>query len=256
MNNKKSNFIKTILDNKLAVVIVSPHQDDALLSCEGLLEELNGKTEITVVNAFTAVHKKPYTLSAKQFLKASGYTDASALYKEREEEDKKALSNFQCKIINLGLEDALFRKMKKKSFLGKIIPEFDHIYPTYRWHIIKAIAQNDPAIDNLKKQLEQFKNKKNIIFAPYGIGNHADHKVVRKVCEELFNTVILYSDFPYNVRSDNYGKPLPNTFMYELKPNIKQKDTLLKMYKTQFKGLFTGTEIPEHNEIYFVSNTL
>lgn len=256
MNNKNSNLINTILEKKLAVVIVSPHQDDALLSCEALLDKLNGKAEITVVNAFTAAHKNSYTLSAKQFLKASGYTDASALYKEREEEDKKALSNFQCKIINLGLEDALFRRMKRKSFLGKIIPEFDHIYPTYRWHIIKAIAQNDPAIHNLKKQLEQFKNKKNIIFAPYGIGNHADHKLVRKVCEELFNNIVLYSDFPYNVRSDDYGKPMLNTFLYELKPNIKQKDMLLKMYKTQFKGLFTARKIPEHKEVYFVSNTL
>ena len=256
MNNKNNNLINTILEKKLSVVIVSPHQDDALLSCDALMDKLNGKVEITIVNVFTKAFKKPYTISAKQFLKASGYTDASLLYKQREEEDKKALSNFHCTVINLGLEDALFRRVKKKSFLGKIIPEFDHIYPTYRWHVIKAVSKNDPAIDTLKKKLEHFKNKKNIIFAPYGIGNHADHKLVRNVCEELFTNIVLYSDFPYNVRSDDYGKPLPETFLYELKPNIKQKDVLLNMYKTQFKGLFTGTEIPEHNEVYFVNNNI
>lgn len=245
-------FIKTIIANKTTCVFLSPHADDAILSCGTLLTKLIGKTPIVVVNVFTKAHAKPYTLSAKTFMKYSnGYTDAQALYKERIKEDKNVFATLGIKPIYLGIEEALFRRKKKKTFLGKILPEFDHIYPTYRWHIIKNIAKNDPAIGMLETILRKYKKKNTIVFAPYGMGNHVDHRVVRKVAENLFDNLLLYSDFPYNQRFGRYGKPFKNGREYTLNVVLKVKSKLIKGYHTQFNGLFTNGVIPEHKEVYF-----
>jgi len=250
-------LIKKILDKKYSLVIVSPHQDDAVLSCSTLLAELTGKTDITVVNVFTKAHKKPYTLSAKQFLKYSKAIDgAENLYKERAKEDKEVLSKLAITPIDLGFEDALFRRKKKGTFLGKFLPEFDHVYPTYRWHIVKGIAKDDYTIKSLKKKLLPFKNKKTVVLAPYGIGNHVDHRVVRKVCEELFDNLLLYSDFPYNVDIHTIPGVLSDSKMYKLKPDIKKKSKLLSLYKTQFLGLFPKGKVPSHEEVFYLKGNL
>jgi len=247
------NLAKKIIEKKVACVFISPHQDDAILSCGELISQISGKTDVTVVNVFTKAHEKPYTLSAKQFLKNSYSSDAETLYKERKAEDKKVLSNFSVSIIDLNFQDALFRKNKKSSFLGTLLPEVDHIYPTYRWHIVKGISKRDYAVDDLKKKLKIFTKKNTLIFAPVGIGNHADHLAVRKACEEICasESIVLYSDFPYNMRLQTIGAPFKNGEKYIIEPNMTKKTKLIKGYKTQLDGLFPDGIIPQHKEVYF-----
>lgn len=252
---KFMDLIKEIIKRKQNCIIISPHQDDAVLSCGELLSQLAGKVDITIINIFTAAHKNPYTLSAKQFLKASGYQDAEALYKEREKEDRKVLSTLPVSITNLGLEDALFRRKKYTNFLSRFLSELSHSYPTYRWHILKGITKDDYAVDELKNKLKRFKKKNTLIFAPFGIGNHVDHIIARKVCEQLFDNLILYSDFPYNIRLHTYGKATKNQQVYKLHPSI-DKNKMIQLYRTQFKGLFPDGKIPTHKEVYFFNKNL
>lgn len=239
------------------IIILSPHTDDAVLSCGSLLTKLAGKKDITVVNIFSNANKKPYTVSARKFMKYSlGYSDSTKLYTERINEDKKVLSQFSIEPIDLGLPDALFRRKKKQVLLGKYIAEFDHVYPTYRFHILGKISQDDEALSVLRKKLAIYNNKKTLIFAPFGIGNHVDHRIVRMVSEELFANLILYSDFPYNVRTGSYGDADKNQYIIRLKPDVDKKNMVLKGYKTQFSGLFPQGQIPNHEEVYFVPNNL
>ncbi|HSX10000.1 MAG TPA: PIG-L family deacetylase [Candidatus Saccharimonadales bacterium] len=244
-------LVKKIIKEKTPIIILSPHFDDAILSCGELLLQIAGKTDVTIINVFTRAHLKPYTYSAKQLLKDAGYSDAVELYKKRENEDARVLSKLPVRVVNLDLEDAVFRVKEKQSFAGKLMPEFDHSYPTYRWHILKGISKNDKAIKILKKDLEKYKNKKPLVIAPYGIGDHVDHVLVGKVCAEIFNDVLLYSDFPYNSRLNNYGNPLGNGKVYTLVPNMKEKEKLIKGYETQFVGLFPDGVIPDHKEVFF-----
>ncbi len=254
MKNTLSEFI---IKNKIKCIFVSPHFDDVALSCAALLEQLSGKTEITVINAFTKAHKGPYTLSARKFLHDStNYSDATELFEEREKEDKKVLSTFSISIINLGLQDALFRKKKSATVLGKFLPEIDHVYPTYKWHLLKGVSRNDTALSELKKKLQPYNNINTFVFAPYGVGGHIDHLTVRTACEEVFDTVLLYSDFPYNTRLNSYGDALKNGEVYIVQPDLQKKEDLLKGYVTQFNGLFPTGEIAKHEEKYFSSKEL
>ena len=104
----------------------------------------------------------------------------------------------------------------------------------------------------MKESLRQYNKENTVIFAPLGLGNHVDHRIVRAVCELLFSNVILYSDFPYNIRLQTYGSVQKKSPAYTLKTDRQKKEALLRLYKTQFEGLFDGKSIPEHNEVYFV----
>jgi hypothetical protein len=182
----------------------------------------------------------------------SGIKDATKLYDERCNEDSKALSNFKAKIVNLGLEDAIFRLKKTPSFLGKLLPEFAHVYPTYQWHVVKGISPQDHALTELADALKKVVTKDTVVFAPYAIGHHVDHQIVRKVCEQLFPQVVLYSDFPYNIRNSSYGKAGEGQEKYVLQTNTKQKNALIQLYATQMNGLFPEGTIPVHEEVYFI----
>jgi len=250
----KSAFIKILGSRE--IFIISPHQDDAMLSTGMLLDELVNKYKnknITIINCFTNAHNGPYTLSAKQYLKYNKFSNASLLAKSRELEDKDAFSDLNLKIINLGINEALFRKNGKSNLLTKIIPEINHIYPTYKWHILAKISKKDTALALLKKSLLKYKKRNALYLIPYGIGDHVDHKITRKVSEEVFDKTIIYSDFPYNIRLNYNGKPSIDQNTFSLNININDKIKRLKKYKTQFNNLFPGGIMPKHDEIFFIN---
>ena len=252
----KNELVQKIIAKNLHCIFISPHFDDAILSCGSLIAQLNGKVDITVINVFTKAHGNPYTLSAKKFLMDSKYTDAEKLYEDRKREDAKAFSSFNVRIINLDLEDALFRQKEKKTFFGRYVAEFDHHYPTYQFHITKAISPDDSSLKRLEKRLETFNTSKYLVFAAYGIGNHADHQIVRLASESVLNRYILYSDFPYNVRMRSFGIGFKKGEEFRLDPDMEKKTRLIKTYETQFAGLFNKSTIPEHQEIYFSNQKL
>ncbi len=250
---QSKDIVSKILRQKSSIVIISPHFDDAVLSCGMLMMALEGKVDVRVVNVFTTAHEGPYTLSAKKFLKDSNNeSNANDLFEKRLKEDKKALSFIKVKEIkNLGISDALFRRKSQQQLFGKFVPELNHVYPTYRFHITSSVSNTDPAMDVLRTKLQSMKKENVVVLAPYGIGNHVDHQIVRKVCEEVFDNLILYSDFPYNVRTNNYGEDISEYRRYELNSNIDKKKKCIEMYTSQFIGLFPDGKVPDHKEVYF-----
>ena len=246
------NLLKKLIGKK--VYIISPHFDDAMLSCGGLILQIRSKCNLKIINIFTKAHKGPYTLSAKRFLKISGsFKDATVLFKSRNMEDKSVFTQLGIKTINLGFEDSLFRRKTKSKFFGKILPEMNHIYPTYRWHVLGDIKNEENLFNGIRKKLAKFAKKDEIAIVPSGIGNHVDHLIARELCEKLFKNLVFYSDFPYSLRDikkRNFGKEYKT---FELKVNYEEKDKCLRKYKTQYANLFSfyGGKMPDHKEIFF-----
>lgn len=249
----KRDLVAYIQKNKLPCVILSPHFDDAYLSCGGLIAKLSGKTELTIVNVFTKAHTKGVTLSAKKALMDAQCKSAQSLYKARANEDKKVFSHYKVKVLNLGLQEALFRKRKNFSLLGKLIPEFAHLYPTYRWHVTGKIAEDDYAQEEILEQIKKVLKKKTIVFLPSGIGDHVDHKIVNSLGKDLSATCVYYADFPYTVRLGTSGTAQKNQEKFTLTPNLTEKTSMLQLYKTQFAGLFPDKIVPVHKEIFYWS---
>lgn len=249
-----------ILKNKRTCIFVSPHLDDAMLSAGGLIQYLSKKTKIVIVNVFTESSDERQTLSAWKFVKDMGYKKPSVLFKERRKEDKQAFFGMGIEPINLGFPDALWRKKKGlvAQMFGKVLPEFEHMYPTYRFHMTTGKVANADKVtkEAVTKKLQKIVNLENdpLMFAPLGVGGHVDHCLVRDVCTEAFpNRVIYWSDFPYNARENNEGVPPNGCVRLEFPVKYSVKKSLIRAYKTQVSGLFPGGIIPDHREIFFTA---
>ena len=81
------------IQRQVPLVVLSPHLDDAVLSCGALMMHAASATTVTVATIFTEAGGVPHTLSARRYLHQVGVTDARALYQQRRAEDDEALAS-------------------------------------------------------------------------------------------------------------------------------------------------------------------
>ena len=151
----------------MSLIVLSPHLDDAVLSCWHLLE---GGEAVTVVNVFTG-SPAPGTRPPR-WDRLTGAHDPVARMRQRREEDRRALGLVGRTPFNLGLLDAQYGRVQ--SPIGPLLARLQ------RWR--------DPAA---------------VLYAPAALGRHPDHEVVRDVALDLARAgwrVVLYADLPHGIR--------------------------------------------------------
>jgi LmbE family N-acetylglucosaminyl deacetylase len=132
------NVLTHAIEHGIPLVVLSPHLDDAALSCGAMMMYAAGRTSVTVLTLFTEAGQPPHTLSARQYLRQVGAKSAQALYRQRRAEDLAALEPLGITCVHAGLTEALFRRRPQHrpwAPLTRLLPELAHVYPTYRWHI-------------------------------------------------------------------------------------------------------------------------
>lgn len=148
-------------------VILSPHLDDAVLSCWHLL---CGPGEVSVINVFAG--SPPPGGGPSWWDELTGATDSAARMQERRAEDDEALALAGRSAIHLDFLDDQYRPVDQ---------EFADIVRTLR-------AMIDPGV---------------VVYAPAALGDHSDHEQVRRAAVELAASgqpVRLYADHPHAVR--------------------------------------------------------
>ncbi|WP_306215185.1 PIG-L deacetylase family protein [Actinoplanes sp. RD1] len=227
------------------VLVVSPHLDDAVLSCGAFLTAAAPRCPVTVATVFTTAGPPPHTLAARRFLAGN---DAQALYAERRREDREVLSGLGCRVVHLGFPDALFRRRRSRL----VLPELTHRYPTYRYDIARGrVARGDrPLVDDIVAALPA---DGGVVLCPLGVGRHVDHLLARAAAMRLPGHLVHYSDFPYDRThppdrdfiSRNNLEPVSWT------RQTARKAQLIRGYRTQVDGLFPDGVIPAVPEVYY-----
>jgi LmbE family N-acetylglucosaminyl deacetylase len=155
----------------MATVILSPHLDDAVLSCWHLLTQ---PCEVTVVNVFAGA---PEGLAAPAWWdEYTGAIDSGERVRERIEEDRRALALAGREPINLGFLDEQYREAPQP--LEPLLEEIAALLPPEA-----------------------------VVYAPAAFADHADHAAVRSVALQLRAAgadVSLYADLPH---ATLYGWP-------------------------------------------------
>jgi LmbE family N-acetylglucosaminyl deacetylase len=150
----------------MAVVILSPHLDDAVLSCWHMLTQPG---DVVVVNVFAGV---PASLAGPAWWdRYTGATDSLERVRERIGEDRRALALTGRTAVNLDLLDEQYRE-----------------------------ADQPPAPPTA--QLERLLAPSARIYAPAAFANHIDHALVRAAALELRTrgfVVSLYADLPHAI---------------------------------------------------------
>jgi LmbE family N-acetylglucosaminyl deacetylase len=147
------------------VAILSPHLDDAVLSCWSVL---SGPGRVLVVNVFTGA---PAAGSgARWWDRLTGAGDSAQRMRERIDEDRRALALAGRSAVNLGLLEAQYR--------------------------------DDGSVPGLVAPLAESLDGGCLLYVPAAMGEHPDHALVRDAALALRRNgaqVILYADLPHAI---------------------------------------------------------
>jgi hypothetical protein len=135
------------------VLVLSPHFDDAVLSCWHVLAS---DRDVVVVNVFAA--PPPSGTSPPRWDRITGAIESSARVRERIEEDVAALA--------LAGRTAILLEFVERQYVGVL-----------------------PTVDEVAAALDPIDSEE--VFAPVGIGAHSAHVLVRDVALRLDRRVTL-----------------------------------------------------------------
>lgn len=243
---------------RTALLVVSPHLDDAALSCGALLAWAAPRTQVTVLTIFTEAAAPPHTLSARRYLHQVGAADAAALYRQRRAEDRAALTPLGIVCVHAGLTEAQFRRRPvsgSRQRWARVIPELAHTYPIYRLHTTSGqIAPSDAGtLHEAAGLIARLASARPVVLlAPLGVGGHVDHVLARLAAQRSGAGVIYYGDFPYNLRHPpDQGFVQRNGLCQQRWPwRLEAKAELIRAYRSQTEAMFPGG-IPLVPETYF-----
>ena len=250
------------LDGASYLIVLSPHLDDAVLSCGALMNYASKETCVTAVTFFTEGSEPPYTYSARCYLRQTRAHHANSLFLARRVEDQAVLRGAGINYVHVGLTEVLFRRrtqplLNRLPWASRLIPELSYLYPTYRLHVIRGGISPDDAstIHRILDTIDHLSQKSSTLFlAPLAVGGHKDHILVRTAAELSRKRVAYYSDFPYNTRysvdlSFVQRKSLVQaTWTHDLAAKLP----LIRAYRTQVDALFPGGNIPVVPEVYLL----
>jgi len=150
------------------IVFLSPHLDDAVLSCAGRIQHHVARGEsVVVLTVFS--HADP---------------DDEAGWAARREEDWNAVTRLGAQPQWLGLPDAPFRSQTYRDPYALFGPFTSEDSAWFQW-----LA---PPL-----QLELARLDPSLVHVPLGVGDHVDHRLVHLAAAETTAPCLYYEDRPY-----------------------------------------------------------
>jgi len=174
-----------------AHIYLSPHLDDAILSCGGLIAHQAAGGESVLVVTICAGDPGEGPLSEfAQALHALWVSGASPVG-DRRTEDRMACGRLDASVLQLDFPDAIYRRgpggaalyNSEATLLGPLSPE--------ETSLVQQVA------DRLGSVCSEGAR----IYSPLAIGGHVDHRLTRAAAERLSCPMWYYRDFPYASRT-------------------------------------------------------
>lgn len=223
------------------VVILSPHLDDAALSCGGLLHALQGRPTLVVSTCCGTPRALAADGSRKPQIRRG---HVRPQYRRRE--DIAAMHSVNADFVHLSFPDGVYRR---SPLTGKLI------YRKERERWISPRIEDMAHIEELYLVLRRLCLDLGsiLLVSPMGIGHHVDHQITAQVAVRLASAgapLLFYEDFPYvadprSGRGDHDG-PEAALARLHLRParhfalpvDVDGKMTLLRHYASQVPVLF------------------
>jgi LmbE family N-acetylglucosaminyl deacetylase len=172
------------------VVYLSPHLDDAVLSCGGSIRrQTQAGRGVLVLTIFAGSPSRPdiSPLAAQLHVRWGGLANPIAV---RRQEDDEASGLLCANCWHLKYLDAIYRH-DGDSFLYE--RDEDLFGSLHRSDLELARHVADSILEICSGQQPE-------VFAPLGVGNHVDHQLVREAVLPLrgrFPKVVFYEEYPY-----------------------------------------------------------
>jgi len=169
-------------------IYLSPHLDDVVLSCGGLVWEQAQQGKQVEIWTICAGDPPTDLLSAfAASLHERWQTDQGAPA-ERREEDRLACQRLGATARYFSLPDCIYRRSPEngESLYNSESELFGDIHPIEAG-LVTILAQ----------ELTQAIPRDAIVVSPLTVGGHVDHRLVRATAESMKLPVYYYADYPY-----------------------------------------------------------
>ncbi len=216
-----------------ALLILSPHADDAVLSCGGLLVQ---HSDALVVTAFSGDAPEPRGPTLARLAQPS----------RRRSEDARAMERLGCEHQQLGLPDAIDRRDEVGKLIYATLPE-----------LFGAVLPTDAARCGEIQTAVQSMVGDRILLCPVGVGAHVDHQLCAHVGRRLAaegHSVWFYEDAPYVFPETGSALQSDSVLLaarriranirgtWDLAISSSSKEEVLACYSSQIDALFGTVE--------------
>ena len=214
--------------------------DDAVLSAGSyILTLIKEKKSVCILTLCTQFGTRPISWDAQKYVMKSGFLRLRSFERARHAEDIHAMDTLHIPYTHLDFIDGGFRKNTDNTFL----------YPTHTHLFSGTIARKDMhLIQTVQNTLSPIIKHSDILYAPLGIGDHADHIIINRIAQTLSNKTYYWLDQPYA-----WGEGVTSKYGYKEVfriPHQKKKEKILAVYKSQIQLLYPNG-IPPIDEVFF-----
>ncbi len=222
-------------------IYLSPHLDDAVLSCGGVMAVQRAAGERVLLVTICTSSPAPdaqFNDLAREFHRRWGLAPAEVVAgRLREERDAMALLDADS--YGAGMLDSIYRHPvaydSRAALFG--VPAPDDPLPPLLRQLIHTLRQRVPGAQ---------------LYAPLGIGMHVDHQIVHAAARDaLGGGALYYEDMPYATRPgllDQRLKMLGGSYtpqIVAIDATLEKKLTAIKAYASQLEQ-FGGADAMEH----------
>ncbi|HEX2620416.1 MAG TPA: PIG-L family deacetylase [Phototrophicaceae bacterium] len=213
-------------------LFLSPHPDDAPLSCGGTIYHLREAEEQTCIILTIMSGDPPDPLPDSPLVRElhERWQAGENPMATRRKEDEEAATVLSAKsIIHTSMTDCIYRT----TLDGKAL------YPVES-SINGDVHPLDGALLSLLSVDLPFTDQVTHVYAPLGVGHHVDHQIIRDWAVALSEkypaiTFLLYEDYPYAERPDATEQALAY-YSLKLQPEFKtlrEIDLMIKLVSLQ-----------------------
>jgi LmbE family N-acetylglucosaminyl deacetylase len=218
------------------IVVVSPHLDDAALSCGAGIRRLSSAGRaVLVATVFTADREPDAALSPLARRNHASWGVGDLPFERRRAEDDAAMGVLGATPVHLGLPDAVYRT----DALGR--PLYDASVGV-RVHPADLQRSLPLLIERLRPVLAPFPGAR--VFCPAGVGGHVDHLLARQAVELLCEPrrIVYYEEYPYLARpgaKTAEGEARAHaSVVIPSRDELDARVTAVTCYRSQIRGLF------------------
>lgn len=241
------------MKNSYQHIYLSPHYDDASLSCGGAIHKQTqaGESVLVITICAAAPHPTdPLSPFAQELHTRWG--NPVDVVATRLAEDETAMALLGVEVVRLEVMDCIYRGRPRAGmwYYNNNAQLFGDVHPgdlALKDDIAAAIAANVTGAEN------------GVIYAPLTVGHHADHQLAHAaawVLREQGRQVVFYEDYPYadpdyaphgepnlyglEATLARLGQKFQSQLQYFSEENLQAKIESVAAYASQLQLLFGG----------------
>jgi len=188
-------------------IYLSPHLDDAIYSCGGLIADQVKSGEHVENWTICAGDPPEEELSPlAEVLHAQWGTGRDAIAVRRKEDIA------ACRIVgvahrHLSFQDAIYRRSPEGEWLYDPRTLMDNLHPA-DFQLVEEICEF----------ISLLLRPDDLLLCPLSVGGHVDHRMIRAAAEKLATPLLYYADMPYVLNQPDEPDSLAGEAQVEISP--------------------------------------